>query len=114
LKFLDKAVFSKPNHRLSEFSEKMLVDYEIFAISRYTDKTQKPYYMDRQLEDVKVDTYLLEGDKDILFPFQKSIENAQNHITTLKETKIFNNVGHGIETHDKALSYIGEIIKNYR
>ena len=34
LKFLDKAVFSKPNHRLSEFSEKMLVDYEVFAISR--------------------------------------------------------------------------------
>lgn len=113
LKFLDKAVFSKPNHKLSEFSEKMLVDYEVFAISRYKDKTQKPYYMDKQLEDVKVDTYLLEGDKDLLFPFQKSIENAQNHIQTLKETKVFNNVGHGIETYDKALNYIGEIIKNY-
>lgn len=113
LKFLDKAVFSKPNHKLSEFSEKMLVDYEVFAISRYKDNTQKPYYMDKQLEEVKVDTYLLEGDKDLLFPFQKSIENAQNHIKTLKETKVFNNVGHGIETHDKALNYIGEIIKNY-
>ena len=113
LKFLDKAVFSKPNHKLSEFSEKMLVDYEVFAISRYKDKTQKPYYMDRQLEDVKVDTYLLEGDKDLLFPFQKSIQNAQNHIQTLKETKVFNNVGHGIETYDKALNYIGEMIKNY-
>lgn len=112
-KFLDKAVFSKPNHKLSEFSEKMLVDYEVFAISRYKDNTQKPYYMDKQLEEVKVDTYLLEGDKDLLFPFQKSIENAQNHIKTLKETKVFNDVGHGIETHDKALNYIGDIIKNY-
>ncbi len=34
LKFLDKAVFSKPNHKLSELSEKMLVEYEVFAISR--------------------------------------------------------------------------------
>ena len=113
LKFLDKAVFSKPNHRLSETSEKMLVDYEVFAISRYKDRTQKPYYMDGQLADVKADTYLLEGDKDLLFPFQKSIDNATKHIRTLKEVKIFNNVGHGIETYNKAMNYIGEKIKSY-
>ena len=113
-KFLDKAVFSKPNHKLSEFSEKMLIDYEVFAISRYKDNTQKPYYMDKQLEEVEIDTYLLEGDKDLLFPFQKSIENAKRHIKNLKETKVFNDVGHGIETYNKALNYIGEKIKNYR
>jgi len=114
LKFLDKAVFSKPNHRLSEIAEQMLVDYEVFAISRYKDKTQKPYYMDKQLGEVKVNTYLLEGDKDLLFPFQKSIDNAKKHIETLKETKVFTNVGHGIETYDQAMNYIGTIIKNYR
>jgi len=113
LKFLDKAVFSKPNHRLSETSEKMLVDYEVFAISRYKDRTQKPYYMDGQLAEVNADTYLLEGDKDLLFPFQKSIDNATKHIRTLKEVKIFNNVGHGIETYNKAMNYIGEKIKSY-
>ena len=113
-KFLDKAVFSKPNHKLSEFSEKMLVEYEVFAISRYKDNTQKPYYMDKQLEEVKIDTYLLEGDKDLLFPFQKSIENAKRQIKNLKEIKVFNDVGHGIETYSKALNYIGEKIKNYR
>ncbi len=113
LKFLDKAVFSKPNHKLSDFSEKMLIDYEVFAISRYKDKTQKPYYMDKQLEDVKAETYLLVGDKDLLFPYQKSVANARRQIKTLKEAKIYNNVGHGIETYDKALNYIGEKIKNY-
>lgn len=113
LKFLNKAVFSKPNHKLSDVSEKLLVDYEIFAISRYIDKTQKPYYMDRQLEEVKVTTYLLVGNKDLLFPYQKSVNNAKRQIKTLKETKIYNNVGHGIETYDKALNYIGEKIKNY-
>lgn len=113
LKFLNKAVFSKPNHKLSDFSERMLVDYEVFAIRRYKDKTQKPYYMDKQLEDVKAETYLLVGDKDLLFPHQKSIDNAKRRIKTLKGIKVYNNVGHGIETYDKALNYIGDKIKNY-
>ena len=113
LKFLDKAVFSKPNHKLSKLSEKMLVEYEVFAISRYKDNTQKPYYMNKQLEEVNVDTFLLEGDQDLLFPFEKSIENAKRQIKMLKEVKVFNNVGHGIETYDKALNYIGEQIRNY-
>ena len=113
LKFLDKAVFSKPNHRLSDFSEKMIVDYEVFAISRYQDKTQKPYYMDKQLEEVKTETYLLLGDKDLLFPFQKSIKNAKNKIKNLQDVTVFANVGHGIETYDKALRFIGEKIKGY-
>jgi pimeloyl-ACP methyl ester carboxylesterase len=112
LKFLDKAVFSKPNHKLSDVSEKMLVDYEVFAIRQYKDNTQKPYFMERQLEEVNVETYLLVGDKDLLFPFQKSIENAKRHLKKLKEVKVFNNVGHGIETYDKALSYVGERISS--
>ncbi|MBS1559726.1 MAG: alpha/beta hydrolase [Bacteroidetes bacterium] len=113
LKFLNRAVFSKPNHKLSNFSEQMLVDYEVFAINRYKDRSQKPYYMDKQLAEVKADTYLLVGDKDLLFPYQKSIDNAKRQIKTLKETRTYNNVGHGIETYDKALNYIGEKIKNY-
>jgi pimeloyl-ACP methyl ester carboxylesterase len=113
LNFLDKAVFSKPNHTLSVFSEKMLVDYEVFALKRYKDKAQKPYYMDSQLEEVKADTYLLVGDKDLLFPFQKSIGNAKRQIKTLKETKVFTNVAHGIETYSKALNYIADKIRNY-
>ena len=113
-RFLDEIIFSKPTHHLSDTAEKLLIDYEVFAIRRYKDSTQKPYYMDQQLAEVKVDTYLLEGDKDLLFPFQKSIDNAKKHIKTLQGIKVFNNVGHGIETYDKALNYIGEIIKGYR
>lgn len=112
--FLDKAVFSKPNHQLSQDAEKLIIEYEVFAISRYKDKTQKPYYMDKQLADVTVDTYLLEGNKDLLFPYQKSITNAKKHIKVLKDVKVFDNVGHGIETYEKAMNYIGETIKNYR
>lgn len=110
--FLDKAVFAKPNHRLSEASEQMLVDYEVFAITRYKDKTQKPYYMDEQLTQVKVDTYLLEGNKDLLFPFQKSIDNARRQISTLRDVRVFDEVGHGIETYPEALRHLGETIQS--
>lgn len=106
-KFLHKAVFSKPDHLLSEGAEKMLVDYEVFALKRYKDRTQKPYYMNEQLCQVKVDTYLLEGDKDLLFPFRKSIDNAKKKINGLKEVVVFENVGHGIETYGKAMHFIG-------
>ncbi len=114
LTFLNKAVFSKPNHQLSEEAEKLIVDYEVFAISRYIDKTQKPYYMNKQLAEVKADTYLIEGDRDLLFPYRKSIDHAKKHMKTLKEIKIFEQVGHGIETYGKAMNYIGEKIKNYQ
>jgi pimeloyl-ACP methyl ester carboxylesterase len=111
LKFLENAVFSKPNHKLSPFAEKMLVDYEVFAISRYKDNTQKPYYMDSELGKVTSETYLLLGDKDLLFPFGKSKANGQKHLRNLKDVKIFPNVGHGIETFEEAMNYIGSKIK---
>ncbi|MBC7846614.1 MAG: alpha/beta hydrolase [Flavobacterium sp.] len=111
--FLDKAVFCKPNHKLSLVSEKLIVDYEVFALRRYKDNTQKPYYMNEQLSGVVVDTYLLQGNKDLLFPYQKSIVNAKKHIKNIKEIKVFENVGHGIETYEKAINFIGLKIKNY-
>lgn len=110
LSFLDHAVFSKPNHQLSERAKNLIVDYEVFALSRYKDNTQKSYYMDSELSKVPVDTYLLEGDKDLLFPYQKSIANARRHIKTLKEVKVFENVGHGIETYHEAMGFVGEKI----
>lgn len=112
-KFLDKAIFCKPNHQLSSVSEKLIIDYEVFALTRYKDNTQKPYYMNEELVAVTVDTYLLQGQNDLLFPYQKSIDNAKKHIKSLKEIEIFENVGHGIETYAKAMNYIGLKIKNY-
>jgi len=114
LTFLDKAIFSKPNHQLSQNAEALIVAYELFALTRYKDNTQKPYYMGDQLDEVKVDTYLLEGNKDLLFPFQKSIDNAKKHIKPVKDVKVFDNVGHGIETYAEAMRYIGETILGIR
>lgn len=113
LTFLDNAVFFKPNHRLSDRTEKLITEYEVFAIRRYKDRTQKPYYMNLELKRVSVDTYLLHGNKDILFPYQQSIENAHRHISTIKDVAIFENVRHGIETYAKAMNYIGEKIKGH-
>jgi len=110
-KFLDKAVFCKPNHMLSEASEKLLVDYEVFAITRYKDNTQKPYDMDIELLKVKNDVHLIVGDKDLLFPYEQSVANAKVKIQNLMSVKVYGNVGHGIETYGKAMKYIGKMIK---
>jgi len=111
--FLDKAVFCKPNHLLSPKAEELIIDYEVFALTRYKDNTQKPYDMGEELRQVKVDTFLLEGDKDLLFPYQTSVANAKNRIQSLRGVEVFENVGHGIETYDKAIQYIERQIKNY-
>ncbi len=113
-KFLDKAVFCKPVHQPSPQAEKAVIDYELFAISRYRDKTQKPYDMGKQLAQVEVDTYLLKADKDLLFPYKKDIQNARKWIKKLKDVVIFEHVGHGIETYAPALAYIGQKIKEYQ
>ena len=111
--FLDKAIFCKPDHQLSPSGEELLIEYEIFALTRYKDNTQKPYHMDEELKQVKVDTYLLEGDKDLLFPYQTSVANAKQKIQSLKEAIVFENVGHGIETYGKAIQFLSQKIKSY-
>lgn len=114
LKFLEKAVFHKPNHKLSLEAENLIVDYEVFALRKYKDYTQKPYFMGQQLSEVKSDIFLVEGDGDLLFPYKKSIENAQKYLKNLKDVVVFENAGHGIETYDKALNYIGQKISDYK
>jgi pimeloyl-ACP methyl ester carboxylesterase len=110
LNFLDTAVFCKPNHQLSSSAEELIVEYQMNVLTRYKDKTQKPYYMGTELKKVQVPTYLFEGDKDILFPYKKSIANAKEHISTLKESFVFENVGHGIETYRPALERLNRIL----
>lgn len=112
-RFLDNAVFCKPTHALSRVYERLIIDYELFALVRYKDNTQKPYYMGDELKAVTVDTFLLLGDKDLLFPYKKSIENATAKIGSLKEVIVFENVGHGIETYDRALQTIALYCQEY-
>lgn len=109
--FLDKVVFSKPVHTLSPTAEQLLVDYEVFAIARYKDNTQKPYYMSNQLREVQMDTYLLYGTDDLLLPYKKSLKRAERLLPNLKHVEIFNHVGHGIETYAPAMHFIGKNIK---
>lgn len=108
-KFLEKAIFLKPAHVLSPGAWKLLVDYELFAISRYKDKTQKPYFMNSELKQAKSAIYLILGDHDLLFPFEKSNTNAKSLIPTLKDIQVYQ-AGHGVETLPQSMLYLKEKI----
>jgi pimeloyl-ACP methyl ester carboxylesterase len=110
--FLAHAVFCKPTHDLSSTAYRLLLDYECFALTRYSDKTQKPYFMKDELKNVKTETHLLVGNRDLLFPYQRSIVNAEKLLPALKSVKIFENVGHGIETYAPALEHVSTIISS--
>jgi len=108
--FLDTAVFHKPEHALSQEAEQLLVDYQRLALTRYQDKTQKPYAMGKALAEVKVPTYLLHGQADILFPYQKSVAMAKKYLP-LEAVELFPNVGHGIECYPAALERVNVWVK---
>lgn len=110
--FLDYMIFHKPNHQLSKDAESKLVAYLQLAISQYKDRTQKPYYMGKQLNGVSVPTYLLIGNNDPLIPPKKSIENAKKHLGEhLKAVVEWEGVGHGIECYPPAMAYIANTIQ---
>ncbi|MGV6861421.1 MAG: alpha/beta fold hydrolase [Putridiphycobacter sp.] len=114
-KFLDKVVFYRPTHQLSATAENLLIDYLHLAITQYKDRTEKPYDMGTQLDQVKVDTHLLVGDQDILIPYEKSVKNAKMRLKNyLDKVKIFKGVGHGIECYPPAISYIEKTMKSFK
>ena len=111
--FLDSIVFHAPNHTLSEEAYNILVDYERLAIDDYKDKTQKPYDMSKELKEINVPVYLVLGDRDVLFPHEKSVKNAEKYLDEdLLNVKWFEGVGHGIETHVQALEYLENEMKD--
>ena len=112
LKFLDKAILRKPNHDLPATYKGLLIDYELFALTQYKDNTQKPYYMKGEMETINADVFLLLGENDLLFPFEKSIVNAQRELKSLREVITLPNVGHGIETYQEAIQLIKRRIEN--
>ncbi len=106
-KFLEKAIFLNSHHTLSSASMVLLVEYELFALTRYIDKTQKPYFMNQELKQAKSNFYLILGDHDLLFPVQKSITNGKNLIQNLKEIKVYP-AGHGVETLPQSILFLKE------
>lgn len=103
-RFLDKAVFCPPVHYLSEERIQMIIDYEFFALTRYVDKAQKPYAMKmEELQKVEAAVHLILGEKDLLFPYQRTIKAAEQGLKNLKQVTIQPDTGHGIETLREAI-----------
>lgn len=110
LAFLNKAIFYKPYHFVTSPYEQLIIEYELFALTKFTDRTQKPYYMKDELKNIHTGTYLLLGNKDILFPYKQSMANASEKLSELKDVNIIANTGHGIETSREAIKAIKNIL----
>jgi pimeloyl-ACP methyl ester carboxylesterase len=111
-KFLDKIIFDKPNHQLSSKAEKHLIKYLEYVIKNYRDRTEKPYYMGTQLDNITVDTYLFQGSSDILIPYKKSERRARKHLKEHLKLVNTTQAGHGIETDKNTLELIAKIAQN--
>ena len=82
----------------------MIIDYEVFALTRYVDKAQKPYAMKKEeLQKVEAAVHLIVGEKDLLFPYMRTVKAAKEGLKNLKSVDILPNTGHGIETLKEAI-----------
>lgn len=82
----------------------MIIDYEVFALTRYVDKAQKPYPMTlEELQKVEAAVHLIVGEKDLLFPYQRTIKAAEQGLKNLKHVNVLPDTGHGIETLREAI-----------
>lgn len=109
-RFLDNAVWCKPTHQISPAAEALLVEYEVEVLRTWKDKAQKPYVMSpAELAGVRSEVHLLVGDRDPLFPYQKSIAHARAHIQSLASVQVFLGVAHGIELSAAAIAYVASV-----
>jgi pimeloyl-ACP methyl ester carboxylesterase len=112
LKFLDNAVFCEGHHSLKGEAKNLITEYELYVLQNHVDKAQKPYAMNKEeLSRIDADIYLILGEKDLLFPFKKSLSIAEKYIKTLKKTYTLPDTGHGIETSREAIGLIEEIMQ---
>lgn len=107
VRFLNEIVLCPPTQTLSNEAFELLVEYQEMALKLWSDKAQKPYgFSIEELQKVKSDVYLLEGENDLLFPYQKSIEQAKAGLIGLKDVKVLASAGHGIECSKKSMNQI--------
>ena len=64
------------------------------------------------METINTDVFLVVGESDLLFPFDRSIVKAQRELKSLREVITLPNVGHGIETYQEAIQLIKRRIEN--
>lgn len=110
-RFLDAAVFVPGHHEPSAPARRLVAEYELFAIREFRDRTEKPYAMSAQeLARVDADVHLLVGERDLLFPYEKSTSAARARLPRLRSVHVLPQTGHGIETSPQAMQVITRLL----
>lgn len=111
-KFLENAVFCGNNHNIPAKDKDLLIDYQMLALTRFNDKSDKPAkgILAEELKQITSKIYLILGDKDILFPYRKSVEIAKKHLKNLQDVSVLKDTAHGIELSKEALEIVKRIM----
>jgi pimeloyl-ACP methyl ester carboxylesterase len=103
------------NHSLDEEGMQLLFEYSKIAVKGFVNKAQYPYKMsDAELGKLSIATYLLLGTEDRMFAHHKQAMRAEKSLTHLKEIKLFEGVGHGIELEPSMHQYILTQLKLFK
>ncbi len=110
-RFIDNVAFATPED-LSPERRALLSEFILQTLTRFNFKADYPYKMpDAELNNWSVPTYIILGDSDKLIPHQKTVERAKELLKNLKDIRVIEGIGHGIELSKKAAEILRYILK---
>jgi pimeloyl-ACP methyl ester carboxylesterase len=113
-RFMDNVAFAAPDDLPAKRRE-MLGEFILQTLTRFNFKADYPYKMpDAELDNWSVPTYLILGDADKLIPHRKTVERAKRLLKNLKDVRILEGIGHGIEMSGKATEILRDILRANR
>jgi pimeloyl-ACP methyl ester carboxylesterase len=109
--FLKNVVFYKDVHTLPRNYFDLVVDYQEYVLKNHKFRGDYPEPLpSHELQKINSPVYLITGDRDNLFPYQRSVENARKYLKNLKRVEVLKDIAHGIETSEKAIEIIRQIV----
>jgi pimeloyl-ACP methyl ester carboxylesterase len=111
-KFIDKIALHPPHHSLSTPYMRLLNEYILFTAKNFNNRADYPQPLKwHELNQIKPGVFLILGGSDRLFSSKKVIAIANEHIRTIIDIKILDDIGHGIEMSKEAIKYIEQVLE---
>lgn len=112
-KFFNNVVFHAPQHTLSWAYMQLMHEYMLYVLKHHRFKGDYPAPLTKkELQQLQTPVYLLLGNKDILFPYKRTVKVAKQHISSLQKVCIVPDTAHGIETSKQAMQLLAGLLKN--
>lgn len=111
-KVINKIILNPPHHILSAPYMQLLNEYILFTIKNFKNRANYPQSLKKhELNQIKPGIIIMLSGCHRLFSRKNIIAIANEHIRTIMDIQVFDDVGNGIEMSKEAISYIERVLE---